>query len=156
MDDGPEWRFRGQAVLGEFEAIHLPGWLGGHVISRGWARGRARRAVARAHAAVTGGDPTERGLTAAFATDPRRDATAEPFIEETETGVRCGYEFTFAVALNPDSMQATWPTPGADSKTVETALADRVREELVGTADSDDRFPEVTVRRAKAWVNTDG
>jgi hypothetical protein len=107
--------------------------------------------VARAYGAVAGEDPSERGLTAAFATDPRREASTEPFVEETETGVRCGYEFIFAVALDPDSLRATWPERGADRATVRAALADDVREALAGATDSDGRFPEVTVRRASAW-----
>lgn len=91
LDDGPERRFRARAVLDSFEAIRLPSWLGGGVVSRGRARSRARRAVAYCYSAIEGDEGSgRRGLVGAFGTDPRRRAEAEPFTEETETGVRCG------------------------------------------------------------------
>jgi hypothetical protein len=106
--EGPEWRFHARAVLGTFEATRLPSWLGGRVVSRGRAHSRARRAVAYSYAAIHGdSDTDERGLVGVFETDPRRHAEAEPFTEETETGVRCGYEFDFAVAVDSDRMLAT-------------------------------------------------
>lgn len=149
--DGPEWRFRARAVLGTFEATRLPSWLGGVVLSRGRARSRARRAVGYTYAAVHGdADTGERGLVGAFETDPRRHAEAEPFTEETETGVRCGYEFRFAVAVDPDRNRATWPDPGADRETVREALVDAVREALADAPapDGSDDGVSITVERA--------
>ena len=131
FDDGPEWRFHARVVLDSFEATRLPSWLGGGVLSRGRARGRARRAVAYSYPAVRGDEASgRRGLVGAFEADPRRHAEVEPFTEETATGVCCGYEFRFAVAVDPDSGRATWPGPGADRATVREALAAAVREAL--------------------------
>lgn len=156
LDDGPEWRFRARAVLGTFEPTRLPSWLGGRVLSRGPARARARRAVARSYAAIHGDEGTgERGLVGAFETDPRRRAEAEPFSEETDAGVRCGYEFEFAVAVDPERGLATWPASGADRATVRAALAEEVRTALAGVDvggggdGDDDAGPDsVTVERA--------
>jgi hypothetical protein len=146
FDDGPEWRFRARAVLAEFEATRLPSWLGGRVVSDNRAKTRARRAVARSYAAVCGDAETgERGLVGAFAADPRREAEAEPFSEETETGVRCGYEFRFAVAVDPADGRATWPDPGADRATVREALVDEIDAALAGATD---RGARVTVECA--------
>jgi hypothetical protein len=146
FDDGPEWRFRARAVLAEFEATRLPSWLGGRVVSDGRATARARRAVAQSYAAVCGDEETgERGLVGAFAADPRREAEAEPFSERTETGVRCGYTFRFAVAVDPETGLATWPSPGADRATVRAALVDEVDAALAGATDHAAR---VTVERA--------
>jgi hypothetical protein len=131
--DAPEWRFEGRAVLGTFEATRLPAWLGGAVVWRGRARGRAQRAVARTWSAVHGSEESgARGLVGAFETDPRRHVAADPFLEETPTGVRSGYDFRFAVALDADGARATWPGPGTDRAMVREALADTVREALTG------------------------
>jgi hypothetical protein len=131
LDDGPEWRFRARVVLDSFEATRLPSWLGGGVVSRGRARGRARRAVAYSYPAIEGDEETgRRGLVGVFETDPRRRAEAEPFTEETTTGVRCGYEFRFAVAVDPEANRATWPDPGSDRAAVREALAGAIREAL--------------------------
>jgi hypothetical protein len=145
LDDGPEWRFRVRAVLASFEATRLPSWLGGGVVSRGRARGRARRAVAYSYSAIEGDEGSDRrGLVGAFETDPRRRAEAEPFTEETATGVRCGYELRVAVAVDPGTDRATWPDPGADRAAVREALAAAVREALAAA----DAEPEsVTVER---------
>jgi hypothetical protein len=150
--DGPEWRFEARAVLGTYEALRLPAWLGGAVVSRGRARGKARRAVARTYAAVCGDrEHGDRGLVGTFDTDPRRHATAEPFLEETATGVRCGYDFEFAVAVDADTTLATWPDTGSDRATVRAALTETIREQLadrVGpTADDEDALV-IDVERA--------
>lgn len=138
--DGPEWRFEARAVLGTYEALRLPEWLGGAVVSRGRANGKARRTVARTYAAVCGDRETgDRGLVGAFETDPRRHATVEPFLEETATGVRCGYDFEFAVAVDADTMLATWPDTGSDRATVRAALAEAIRTRLAAdAAETDD------------------
>jgi hypothetical protein len=150
--DGPEWRFEARAVLGTYEALRLPAWLGGVVVSRGRAEGKARRAVARTYAVICGDRETgERGLVGTFETDPRRHAEAEPFTERVEGGVRCGYDFRFAVAVNADTMLATWPDPGSSRAAVREALSEAIRERLAGAArptGNGDGDRSVTVERA--------
>jgi hypothetical protein len=149
---GPEWRFEARAVLGTYEPLRLPSWLGGAVVSHGRAEGKARRAVARTYAAIHGDSETgDRGLIGTFETDPRRHAEAEPFIERTEAGVRCGYEFEFAVAVDADTMTATWPDPGSSRAAVREALVEAIRARLDAgartTADGDSAL-SITVERA--------
>jgi hypothetical protein len=134
LGEGPEWRFEGRAVLGTYEPVRLPAWLGGAVVSMGPARSRARRAVARTYAAIEGEEGGDRGLVGAFRTDPRREATAEPFSEETDAGVRCGYDLEFAVTVDPDTGLATWPNPRSDAATVRTGLVEAVRTRLTEAA----------------------
>lgn len=131
-----EWRFRARAVLATFEAVRLPSWLGGQPVYWGRATVRARRAVARTYAAVCGDEETgERGLVEAAETDPRRRVEADPFVEETETAVRCGYDLQIAVAVDRESRAARWPSPGADRGRVREALADEIDEALAAAGE---------------------
>lgn len=130
-EDAPAWHFDARAVLATFEATRLPDWLGGHVVARNRARGRARRAVAATYGTVLGDEErNERGLVGAYETDPRRRKTTEPFMEDTEMGVRCGYDFSFVAAVDGERGLATWPEPDASRETVREALAAEIRSAL--------------------------